>query len=106
VPIGAQRERRANDIGTSARGHNFIARGDECWAHDRRIFAAAAAAVALLEIADERPILERKCKSWLKWKLERFGEILAQVIVDSGRVGALRRPYLLKVLRFPAGKMK
>src|SRR4029077_9145598 len=54
VPIGAQRERGANDIGASARGHDFFARRDERWAHDRPILAAAAAAVALLEIANER----------------------------------------------------
>jgi hypothetical protein len=54
----------------------------------------------LLEIADERVIFEGEGKSWLKWQLERFGKILTQVIVDSGRdaalrrlVGAARRPY-------------
>jgi hypothetical protein len=55
-------------------------------------FAAAAAAVALLEIADERPVFERERQTRREWQLERFREILAQVIVDSGRVGALRRP--------------
>src|ERR1700726_69305 len=92
MPVGAQLQRGANDVGAPARGHDLFARGDECWAHDRRVFAATATAVALLEIADERAILERKCKSWFKWQLERFGEILAEVVVDFGRVGALRRP--------------
>src|SRR5207237_2579214 len=71
-------ERGTNDIGASARGHNFFARRDERRAHDRRVFAATAAAVALLEIADERAVFERKCKSWRKRKTERPLEILAQ----------------------------
>src|SRR5438132_14405314 len=75
-------ERGTNDIGASARGHNFFARRDERRAHDRRVFAATTAAVALLEIADERAVFERKCKSWRKRKAERPLEILAQVVVD------------------------
>src|SRR5205807_2030335 len=72
-------------------------------AHDRRVFAAAAALVALLAIADERAVFEGKRESWRKRKAERPLEILAQVVVDLGRgaalsrsagVGAARRPYL------------
>jgi len=92
VPIGAQRERGTNDVGASAGGHDFFARGDERWAHDRRVFAAAAAAIALLEIADERAVFERKRQPWREWQLKRLREILAQMIVDSGRDAALRRP--------------
>src|SRR5438105_10124512 len=84
-------QRGANDVGPSARGHDFFARGDECWAHDRRVFAASAAAVALLEIADERVIFEGERKSWRKREFDRPLVILAQVIVDLGRDAALSR---------------
>jgi hypothetical protein len=50
---------------------------DECGAHDAALFQAAAAAVALLEVACERPVFERKREHWLKWKLERTSKILS-----------------------------
>src|SRR6266404_9793827 len=78
----AHLERGANDIGTSAGGHDLIARGDECWAHDRRVFATAAAAVALLEITDEGAVFKSKGESRRERQLERPREILAQTIVD------------------------
>src|SRR5712692_10177883 len=75
-------ERGANDVGASARGHNFVTGGDKRRAHDRRVFAAAGAAVALLEIADEGTVFEGKRESRLEWQLERPRKILAQMIVD------------------------
>src|SRR5215471_14904948 len=67
-------------------------RRDKRWTHDAALFQAAATAVALLEIADERPVLERKREHRLKWKLERPREICSEVRVDPGRDAALRRP--------------
>src|SRR5437762_7394387 len=67
---------------------------DERRAHDAALFKAAAAAVALLEVASERPVFERKREHWLKWKLERTREILAQMIVDFVADGPAVRPYL------------
>src|SRR5438132_1646992 len=77
-----QFQRGANDVGASARGHNFFARGDKRRAHDRRVFAATGSPVALLEIADEGTVFEGKRESRLEWQLERLRKILAQVIVD------------------------
>src|SRR6185312_12473525 len=50
--------------------------------HDAALFKAAAAAVALLEVACERLVFERKREHWLKWKLERTSKIFSQMIVD------------------------
>src|SRR5439155_3393436 len=66
----------------AARGHDLVARCDECWAHDRGVLAATGTTIALLEIADKRAILERKGEHRLKWELERACEIFAQMIVD------------------------
>ena len=60
----------------------------ERWTHDAALFQAAAAAVALLEVADERAVLERKREHRLEWKLDRAREIFAQMIVDPARVAA------------------
>src|SRR5262249_9652106 len=46
------------------------------------LFEAAAAAVALLEIADERAVLECECEHRPEWKLARVSKIFAQMIVD------------------------
>src|SRR5262249_14140698 len=82
VSIFSQFERGPDDVGSTTRGHNFIMCGDERGAHDAGLFKAAAAAVALLEVACERPVLERKREHRLKWKLKRTIKILAQMIVD------------------------
>src|SRR6266487_6752994 len=82
VSVYAQLQRGADDVGAAARGHDFLAGRHERWAHDAGLFKAAAAAVALLEIADERAVLKRKGEDRLKWKLERACEIFAQMIVD------------------------
>ena len=55
-----QFQRRADGVGPPAGGHDFLAGGDEGRAHGGRFLAAAAAAVALLEVADERAVLGRK----------------------------------------------
>src|SRR5438874_567398 len=46
------------------------------------MFQAAATAVALFEIANERVVFERKREHRLEWKLERTSKILSQMIVD------------------------
>src|SRR5439155_12712084 len=60
VSVYSELKRGANDVGAAARGHDFFAGGHECRAHNAGLFEAAAAAVALLEIADERAVLERE----------------------------------------------
>src|SRR5439155_4080879 len=94
VSVSSQFKRCPNDVGTAARGHHFIMCGDERGAHDVAQFKAAAAAVALLEVACERPVFERKREHWLKWKLERTSKILSQMIVDTIADGPAVRPYL------------
>src|SRR5438067_600259 len=59
---------------------------------DDGVFQAAAAAVELLEIADERAILERKREHWVERKFQWAREIFAQVIFDPGSDAVLRRP--------------
>src|SRR5207244_12696682 len=82
VSVSSQFERCPNDVGAAASGHHFIMRRDERGTHDAALFKAAAAAVALLEVACERPAFERKREHWLKWKFERTSKILPQMIVD------------------------
>ena len=94
VSVLSQFERGPNDVGAAACGHHFIMCGDECWAHDAALFKAAAAAIALLEVAEERPVFERKREHWLKWKLERTSKILSQMIVNFVAEGLAVRPSL------------
>ena len=101
VSVCSQFERGPNDVGAAACGHHFIMCRDERRAHDAALLEAAAAAIALLEVAEERPVFEREREHWLKWKLERASKILSEVSVNPGRdaalrrpVGAARRPYL------------
>src|SRR5205823_8860061 len=82
VAVAAQLERPPNNVRTTARRHDFVAGGDERRTHDRRIFAATAAAVALLEIADERMVFESESESWLERQVNRSREIVAEVVVD------------------------
>ena len=96
MSVHLQFERDPNDVGAAARGHHFVMCGDECRAHDAALFKAAAAAVALLEVACERPVFERKREHWLKWKLERPSKIFAQMIVDfvaTVRLAAIRKNF-------------
>src|SRR5262245_48774608 len=60
-------------------------------AHNACLFKAAATAVALLQIANERTVFKRKGENGLEWKLRQPPEVFAEVIVDSGRASALRR---------------
>ena len=83
VSVDAQFQRRADDVGAAARGHDFFAGGHERRAHDAGLFKAAAAAVALFQIADERMILEREGEHGVEWELQRSCEVFAQMIVDS-----------------------
>src|SRR5205814_2924545 len=101
VSVYAHFERGPNNVSPAAGRHDFVAGRDECRAHDRRVLAATGAAIALLEIADERAVLESKREHRLEWKLERTCEVFAQMIIDLGRdaalqrpAGAARRPYL------------
>src|ERR1044072_2454247 len=55
----------------------------ERWAHDSSPFKAAAAAVALFEVADERTIFECVREHGLEWELQRSREVFAQMIVNS-----------------------
>ena len=82
VSVHAQFECCPDDVGAPPGGHDFFACCDERRAHNRGVLTATGAAVALLEIADERVVLERKGEHRLKWKLERPCEILAQMTVD------------------------
>ena len=82
MSVYAQLERGADDVGTAARGHHLIVCRHERRAHDARLFEAAAAAVALLQVADERAVLEHERELGLKWKLEWAREVFAQMIVD------------------------
>ena len=83
MSVRPQFERGANDVGAAARGHHLVVCRHKRWTHDAGLFQAAAAAVALLQVADERPVFERKREHRLKWKLERTSKILAQMTVDS-----------------------
>src|SRR5206468_12179061 len=94
VSVSLQFERGPNDVGAAARGHHFIMCRDERGAHDAALFKAAAAAIALLEVACERLVFERKREHWLKWKLEWTSKILSQMIVDTIANGPAVRPYL------------
>src|SRR5262249_48840203 len=82
VSICSQFESGPNNVGAAACGHHFFMCGDERGAHDAALFKAAAAAGALLEVAEEPSIFERKRKHRLKWKLKRTIKILAQMTVD------------------------
>src|SRR4030095_16779471 len=82
VSVYSQFERGPNDVGAAARGHHFVMCRDERRAHDAVLLKTAAAAIALLEVACERPVFEREREHRLKWKLERTSKILAQMIVD------------------------
>src|SRR5207302_5494517 len=81
------------------RGHDFFAGGHECRAHNAGLFEAAAAAVALLEIADERAVLERERERRLEWQCERAREVFAEMIVDLVPTVAENFPRIKNVLR-------
>ena len=77
----AQFQRGANNVRATARGHHFFASGDERRAHNTGVFTAAAATVALFEVADERAILECERQYRLERKLERARKVFAQMAV-------------------------
>src|SRR5207253_8440315 len=80
--VSAQLERPSNDVRAATCGHYFFVRRHKRRAHDAGLFETTAAAVALLEIADERSVLERKGQSRLERQLDRSHEIISQMIVD------------------------
>src|SRR5436190_4718872 len=71
-----------NRIGSSARRHDFFARGDVSGAHGGGFLAAAAAAIALLKIRAERAILGSKCEPRLERQLEIAARRDTQVFID------------------------
>src|SRR5437762_13111758 len=81
MTVYAQLERATDDIRAPARGHDFFASCHVRRTHDAAALKAAAAAVALLEVADERTVLERDREHWLKWNRERTRAIFAQMTV-------------------------
>ncbi len=78
----AQLERGANRVGPPARAHDFLAGGDEGRAHRGRFLAAAAAAVALLQVARERAVLRGKGQHRREGQLEFAARSLAQLGVN------------------------
>src|ERR1700737_3029272 len=82
MSIAAQFERAPDNVGATACRHDLVAGRNERRAHDWRVFATTPAAVALLEIADERSVLEGEGQTWLERQLDWFREIIAEVIVD------------------------
>ena len=99
MTVYAQLERATDDIRAPARGHDFFASCHERRTHNAGLFEAAAAAVALLEVADEGAVLERECEHRLKWKLERAREVFAQMVVDLVATVAEKFPRIKNVLR-------
>ena len=71
LPSTPQLQRSANNIGPAARRHDFVAGGQICRAHHGRVFAATAASIALLEIADEGMIFEGEGQPRRKRQLDR-----------------------------------
>ena len=82
VVVKTQFQRGPNRIGPSAGGHVFLAGREEGRAHGRRILPATAAAVALLQVAEERFILEGEGERRLERKTQPRLRFDAQVIVD------------------------
>ena len=78
----AQLQRGADRIGPPARAHDLLAGGDEGRAHGGRFLAAAAAAVALLEVARERAVLGRKRQHRREGQLQLVARAQAQVVVN------------------------
>src|SRR5687767_3441177 len=68
VVLKTQLQRGADRVGPAAGGHVFLAGGEKGGTHRGRVLAAASAAVALLEIAEERFILEREGEHRLEGK--------------------------------------
>src|SRR3989442_1316630 len=82
MPIYPQLQRRADNIRPPASRHHFLAGREKCRTHRGRVLAAAATAVALLEIADEGTVFELERQPRCKRKLKRTLEIVPQMIVD------------------------
>ena len=82
MSVYTQLERGADDVGAAARGHDLFSGGHESRTHDAAVFQAAAATVALFEVADERPVLERERQHRLEWKFKWASKIFAQMVVD------------------------
>src|SRR5437868_9542039 len=99
IIVKTELERGPDRIRPAAGGHVFLARREECRAHRRRVFSAAAAPVALLQVADERFILEGKRERRLEWQPQaRFG-FYPQVIIDLESAVTENFPGIEKVFR-------
>src|SRR5438046_10182207 len=68
-------------VGPTAGGHNFFAGREESGTHRGHFLAAAAAAVALLQIADEGPIFERESEPGRELQFDRSRKIFTQTRV-------------------------
>src|ERR1035441_2080595 len=84
VAVGypTQLKRGANRVGPPAGAHYFLPGGYVGRAHRRRFFAAAAAPVALLQIACERAVLRSKGQHRREGQLEFTTRSLAQIGVN------------------------
>jgi len=80
-------------VGTPPGGHDLLAGGDEGRTHGRAGLATPPAAVALLEVAHERPVLLDESDHRLERELERVAVTEAEVGVDAipSRVDDLAR---------------
>src|SRR5262249_60996280 len=92
-------ERGRDDVRSAAGGHDFFAVGHKLRTHDAGVLKKAAAAVALLKVADERSVLEREREDRLKWKLERPREIFAQMTIDPVPLIGENLSWIKNVLR-------
>src|SRR5207248_11744784 len=76
LTTAAQFERSPDDVGATAGGHDFVVCRQERRAHNAGLFETTATTVALLEIADERAVLEREREARLERQLDRLCEIV------------------------------
>ena len=99
VTVHAHFERGPDNVGAATRGHDFFASREKRRTHRRRIFAAAATTIALLQVPDERSVLKREGQYRLKWKLEMTREVFTQMIIDFVPAVGENFPWIKNVLR-------
>ena len=99
IIVKTELERSPDRIRPAAGGHVFLASCEECRAHCRRVFPATAAPIALLQVADERFVLEGKREGRLEWQPQACFRFYPQVIVDLESAVAENFPGIEKVFR-------
>jgi hypothetical protein len=82
VILKPQLQRGPDGVGPPAGRHVFLPGSEEGGTHRGRVFPATAAAIALLEIAEERFVLEGEREDRLERKPQALFGFDAQVIVD------------------------